>query len=118
MTTDIRTDTLRPNELEAVYAISRIVAETIDNEEALDAITKLARMVFIFDNLVIYTVDELGSIEPVFARAIGRGRSTPAEVTWGDAAAKAVIETGENQLSQAKRSMEDTDRLDQHYFLG
>ena len=79
MALKVNTDSLRPNELEAVYAISRVVAERMDIDDALDAITQLAREVFIFDNAVIYFVHQSDELEPVFARAIGRGRSTPSD---------------------------------------
>ena len=39
---------LRPQELEAIYAISRVVARMEDINTALDEIVQLARPVFIF----------------------------------------------------------------------
>lgn len=36
-------------ELNAVYSIARIVAETFDTDAGLDAIFRLARTIFIFD---------------------------------------------------------------------
>jgi len=38
-------------ELNAVYAIARIVAETFDTEAGLDAVFRLARTIFIFDTV-------------------------------------------------------------------
>ncbi len=108
---------LRPNELEAMYAISRVVSETIEPDKALDDIMKLARQVLIFDNVVLYLTQQKHELEPVFARAIGRGRSTPTDLSWGDIAAKNVIKNGKNFIYQAKPS-EHTNRLDQHFFLG
>lgn len=117
MFTKIDTQSLGPNEIEAVYAISRIVAETMDIDEALDRIFKLVRQVLIFDNVVIYFTHPSDELEPVFARAIGRGRSSPSDLSWGDIAAREVIRNEANFIYQSKSSP-STDRLDQHFFLG
>ena len=110
--------TLRPNELEAVYAISRAVAETIDFDKALAEIVRLARPVFIFDNAVLYLFNEkTGSLEPTFARAIGRGRSTEADSAWGEVAANEAFQSGKNSLHQPALDPQ-RDRLEQRFFLG
>lgn len=111
-----QTSSLKPIELEAVYAISKVVAETIDIDEALDEITDITRQVFIFDSAVIYLVHEEKDLEPFFARAIGRGREIGANLPWGEQAARATIETGSNYLHEPDPSLE-TDRLDQHFYL-
>ena len=100
-----------------MYAISRVVSETIEPDKALNDIMKLARQVLIFDNVVLYFTQQTHELEPVFARAIGRGRSTPSDISWGDNAAKQVIKTGKNFIYQTEPSPH-TDRLDQHFFLG
>ena len=77
----IKPDTggLRPQELEAIYTISRAVARAVDTEAALDEIIRLVRPVFIFDNFVVYTWrSEEGILDLTFAqgdraRAISRG---------------------------------------------
>ncbi|MBT3239605.1 MAG: hypothetical protein HON98_07245 [Chloroflexi bacterium] len=117
MKNKIHTGTLRHHELEALYAISRVVADTVDIGVALEEITKITREVFIFDNAVIYTGKDEKKLEPIFARAVGRGRSHEADMAWGEVAAKEVIKTGQNYLYQ---SVIDPlgNRLDQHFFLG
>jgi hypothetical protein len=79
-TDKINPATLRPEELEAVYAISRAVALAENIDSALDEIIRLARPVFIFDNLVLYLRGE-ESLQPAYARAIGRGRFKEAELS-------------------------------------
>lgn len=108
---------LRPDELEAVYAISRAVAETLDFDKALADIVRLARPVFIFDNAVLYLVGENGSLEPAFARAIGRGRSSEADSAWGEVAANGAFANGSNFLYQPEIKPE-MDRLQQRFYLG
>lgn len=112
------TGNLRPNELAAVYAISRAVAETIEFDKALAEIVRLARPVFIFDNAVLYLVnDQTGALEPAFARAIGRGRSSEADSAWGEPAAKEAFTTGRIFLHHPEIKP-DQNRLEQKLFLG
>jgi signal transduction histidine kinase len=112
------TGNLRPNELAAVYAISRAVAETIEVDKALAEIVRLSRPVFIFDNAVLYLVNELtGGLEPAFARAIGRGRSTEADSAWGEPAAKEAFTSGRIYLHHPEIKA-DQNRLEQRFFLG
>jgi len=117
------TSSLKPKELEAVYAISNIVAEAIDIDESLDQVTKIAREVFIYDNAVIYLLEkgadgkESGGIEPFFARAIGRGRSSAEDLKWGDMAALATIDLGDVFIQESEL-LPDGDRLDQDFYLG
>jgi len=97
---------LRPEELEAVYAISRAVAGAVDMDAALDEIILLTRPVFIFDNMVLYLMRGTDALEPAYARAIGRGRSHEAELVWGEATALEAI-----QFSQVSIRTEETDEL-------
>ncbi len=86
-------------ELNAVYAIARIVAETFDTEAGLEAVFRLSRSIFIFDVAALYLENqETGALEPAYARALGRGRSQEAEVSWGEPAATEAFRTGETVL--------------------
>jgi signal transduction histidine kinase len=112
------TGSLRPQELDAVYTISKVVAEAVEIDIALDEIVKLARQVFIFDTAVLYVQNgKANNLEPTFAKAIGRGRSSEADLAWGGKAALEAFKTGENFLQEADITQEE-DRLDQHFFLG
>lgn len=111
------TSSLQPIELEAVYAISRTVAETLDFDKALADIVRLSRPVFIFDNAVLYLMGKQGSLEPAFARAIGRGRSSEADSAWGDMAANGAFTSERNFLYQPEIKP-GVDRLEQRFYLG
>jgi len=112
------TRNLRPDELEAVYAISRAVVEIPNVDKALAEIVRLARPVFIFDNAVLYLAnEENGSLEPAFARAIGRGRSSEADSAWGEAAANEAFLNSKNVLNQPGIDPKQ-DRLQQRFYLG
>lgn len=110
------TITLKPKELEAVYSISKIVAEEVNLDMALERIIHIARQVLIFDNAVIYLNGEELQIEPIFARAIGRGKSSGYDLPWGDAAATETIKSGEIFIREAKITPSES-RLDHHFYL-
>lgn len=110
--------TLRPQELEAVYAISSAVAQSVDIDSALDEIISLARPVFIFDNMVLYIKKDDNFLEPMYARVIGRGRKAEAELAWGGLIANEVFETGEIQVQLEKLEDWENNRLSYRLLLG
>lgn len=108
---------LKPIELEAVYAISKVVSETVDTDKALDQIIKISRQVFIFDNAAIYLHNKNEDPEPFFARAIGRGKSSAYDLPWGETAAKKTISSGEI-FTQEVGVTSKSNRLEQQFYLG
>ena len=109
---------LRPNELEAVYAISRAVAQAVDIDPALDEIIHLTRSVFIFDNMVIHMSNDSGMLEPVYARVVGRGRSAEADLAWGEATAQDAYRSVQTTLDHEDLEGWQQDRLAIRDFLG
>ena len=100
-------------ELNAVYAIARIVAETYDTEAGLDAVFRLSRTIFIFDVVSLFLQnEETGEFEPAYALALGRGRSREADLVWGEPAATEAYRSGQTILSQedAGSSVEGRER--------
>jgi signal transduction histidine kinase len=88
-------------ELNAVYAIARVVAETFDTDSGLDAVFRLARTIFIFDTVALFLQnEETGDLEPHYARALGRGRSQEANLHWGEPAAFEAFRSGQTVLRQ------------------
>jgi len=88
-------------ELNAVYAIARIVAETYDTEAGLDAVFRLSRSIFIFDVVSLFLQnEETGEFEPAYALALGRGRSREADLVWGEPAATEAYRSGQTILRQ------------------
>jgi signal transduction histidine kinase len=120
----IKPDTggLRPQELEAIYTISRAVARAVDTEAALDEIIRLVRPVFIFDNFVVYTWrSEEGILDLTFARAIGRGRFREADLAWGEAVAVDAFHSRQTILRREELTDDDPtsrDRTSLRYYLG
>lgn len=99
---------LRSQEVEALFAISQVVSGAVSTESALDEIVKLARPVFIFDNFVLFEDRGSPTLEPTYARAIGRGRSKEADLAWGEVTAQEVFISKETQVREEKiGSLED-----------
>ncbi len=112
------TGTLRPEELQAVYAISRSVARARDMESALEEIIRLTRPVFIFDNMVLYVQSEKDTLEPTYARTIGRGRSQEANLVWGENTAKQALTTSQVMILKEQIGDAAEDRTHLRYSLG
>jgi two-component system sensor histidine kinase KdpD len=109
---------LKPEELEAVYAISRAVSAAVNMDVVLDEIIRLTRPVFIFDNIVLYLRRDSNSLEPAYARAIGRGRSQGADLTWGEAAALDALQSEQVVIRQEHTNNYEEERMRLQYQLG
>ena len=110
--------TLHPQELQAVYSISRAVARAMDTEKTLDEIIKLVRPIFIFDNIVMYEQRQDESLEPTYARAIGRGRFKEADLTWGEPIAQTTYRKGHTTTWVERIDDASKDRTNIRHLLG
>jgi len=109
---------LKPQELEAVYKISREIASTIDTDTILETIVRTIRPVFVFDNMVLYLSNESEKLEPTFARAIGRGRSKEAGLSWGEIAAQDAFTTCQVKVFIEELEGDQQDRTNLRHMLG
>jgi signal transduction histidine kinase len=111
-------ENLNTKELDAIYAISRVVTRASELDASLDEIIGIARTVFIFDNVVLYVHNQAESIEPSYARAIGRGRNSESDLAWGEPIANDVIQQGKIVVRQEITGDFKKDRMKDRYFLG
>jgi signal transduction histidine kinase len=111
-------ENLNSQELDAIYAINRVVTRATELDASLDEIISIARQVFIFDNVVLYIHQEEDSLEPSYARAIGRGRNSEVDLAWGESIANAVREFGQIVVHQEITGDVEEDRMNARYFLG
>jgi signal transduction histidine kinase len=120
MMTDLfkQTESLQPKELEAIYSISRLVTESQDVEITLDEVVRVLRPVFIFDNIVLYTQNSEGGLEPVYARAIGRGRIREADLAWGERTAQNTYQLRKTNLRIEELQNMEVDRTNSRFTLG
>jgi K+-sensing histidine kinase KdpD len=109
---------LNSQELEAMYAISRVVAQSTELDTSLNEIINFARPVFIFDNVVMYLLEGSESLEPSYARAIGRGRSSEADLAWGEKTAHEIFRTEQIVVRKEVKGDFSKDRMRLRYFLG
>lgn len=101
---------LKHQELRTIYEISRVILQSVDSASALREIVRLSRPVFIFDNIVLYHPREDHTLEPIYARAIGRGRSEEADIAWGEVFASDVLEKKEIIISRENLAKDNDDR--------
>jgi signal transduction histidine kinase len=109
---------LNSQELDAIYEISRVVTRATELDASLDEIVGIARMVFIFDNIVLYFQQEADSLEPSYARAIGRGRNSESDLAWGESVANEVLSHGQVAVRKEISGDITQDRMNARYFLG
>ena len=101
-----------------LYEISRIVTQTHDWNAALDRIVPLIRSLIIFDNLAVYLADPIDqTLDVMYARAVGRGRSAEADIAWGEDLATQIMDAPKVVVHEP---VEDPklDRLDRPFLLG
>lgn len=109
---------LRPQELDAVYAISQVIAQAEEIDSILNQITRILRPVFIFDNIALYEQSSEGQLEPTYARAIGRGRFREADLAWGEYTASDAFQAQHTVIRIEELSGADQDRTKTRYSLG
>ncbi|HQF69477.1 MAG TPA: hypothetical protein PL171_07340, partial [Anaerolineaceae bacterium] len=69
---------------EKLLQFCHFVSSSDDWKATLDKMVTYIREFFIFDNLVVYLGDStIKRMDVLYARAMGRGRSKEADVSWG-----------------------------------
>ena len=72
--------------LSLLHGIFQEVQQKQDWKTALDTLFESTRGTFVFDNVAIYLKEpKTGSVEGIYARAIGRGKTAEADAAWGKA---------------------------------
>ena len=101
-------------------AIAEIVTQRGDWKQALDEVLAVVYSIFIFDHLALFLSEQESSTltEIVYARAVGRGRTAGAEVSWGGDIANQVMERKDIVVQEPPKSVSKDDRLNQAYLLG
>jgi len=107
-----------PLELDLVFSISQVFAQSSHWKPALDQIVPLLRIAIIFDNLVLYLPDQAnGQIEVAYARVVGRGRSVGPDINWGETIANQVFRDGQIVLQEPPDDPAAGERLNQPFLL-
>ncbi len=104
--------------IDHAFQISQMAARAPGWKEALDQIAKFVRPILIFDNLVLYVLDnQTGMYEVGYARSMGRGRSSEADVYWGEAVVNQV-QNSQNSVVVSMSLDDQNDRLANPGALG
>lgn len=107
--------------LPGLMEICQIIIHSTDWKVSLEQALPFIRRQVLFDNFALYqkVPQETISFEVVYARAMGRGRTVGEYLSWGDATASSVFDTGRQQVNQPILSEIANDkRLEFPFILG
>jgi signal transduction histidine kinase len=101
------------------HELMKIAIEAGDTRKAAEKFLVTLRQQFVFDNVAIYLQDEAtGTLEIVYARAVGRAKHAEADADWGETFASQVLARGKLLLRDPEAGASSDDRLSQAYLLG
>lgn len=104
--------------LDHLYSILQPLNQKTDWKASLDSLLASLREEFVYDNVAVYMVDsQTQGLDVTYARAVGRGKSSEADVSWGEGIAGEVIVDGKI-ITREPSFHPNTDRLDRPYLLG
>ncbi|NJN79057.1 MAG: HAMP domain-containing histidine kinase [Anaerolineales bacterium] len=88
-------------------------------KSALDVLFLSMRSSFVFDNVAVYLEDAQDkSLDVLYARAMGRGKTAEADAAWGEQIAADVIKHNRLVLREPGQKIQGMDRMSQTYLLG
>jgi len=89
-----------------------------DWKSAFDKLLVLVREEFVYDNVALYRLDaRRRALDVGHARAVGRGRTSEADVSWGEGIAGKVITTQATVVREPEPGPH-RDRLDEPHLMG
>jgi len=86
--------------LETVLAVSQSMVDEQTPVTAMEALTRLAKPLLVFDQLVVFRKRPDGFLEPAFARSIDNKPSKETDLSWGDTLARKSVAAGEKVVRQ------------------
>ncbi len=96
-----------------------IALEVDDRRKTTEKFLAALRQQFVFDNVAVYLHDEeTGTLEIVYARAVGRAKTAEADANWGENFASQVLANGKVLIKDPEANTLPDDRLSQAYLLG
>jgi signal transduction histidine kinase len=101
------------------HELMTIVLEADDRRKTTEKFLTTLRQQFVFDNVAVYLQDEeTGTLEIVYARAVGRAKNAEADANWGETFAGQVLANGKVLIKDPETNAAPDDRLSQAYLLG
>ncbi len=92
--------TVENNYLETILAVSQSMVDEQTPETAMEALTRLAKPLLVFDQLVVFRKRPDGFLEPAFARSSENKPSKETDLSWGDTLARKSVTDGEKVVRQ------------------
>lgn len=107
-----------PETLEYLYSILFPLNHKADWKASLATLLASLREDFLYDNVAVYMLDpQTRGQEVIYARAVGRGKTSEADVSWGEGIAADVIAQGKI-ITHEPSLHPNTNRLGLPYLLG
>ncbi|HCB02389.1 MAG TPA: hypothetical protein DEP19_08410 [Anaerolineae bacterium] len=105
--------------LSQLHFIFQEMQKKPDLKSALDSLFLSMRSSFVFDNVAVYLEDPQDkSLDVIYARAMGRGKTAEADAAWGEVIATEVIKTNRLIMREPGQPIKGMDRISQTYLLG
>jgi signal transduction histidine kinase len=90
-----------------------------DTRLVIEKFLAVLRREFVFDNVATYLQDaETGTLEIVYARAVGRAKNAEADAAWGEDIANQVLSKKQPLIREPESVSDSEDRVHQAYLLG
>lgn len=104
--------------LDLVHALRQATRRTEDWKAAFDQLLTSVREEFIYDNVALYMLDARAqALDVAHARAVGRGKTSAADLSWGEEIAGKVIASQETVIQEPGVGPFQN-RLDAPYLIG
>jgi signal transduction histidine kinase len=102
-----------------VNELLKIINEQGDTRMVIEKFLAAFRREFVFDNVAAYIQDDqTGTLEIVYARAVGRAKNAEADAAWGEDIANQVLSKKQILIREPKNITQSDDRVHQPYLLG
>ena len=102
-----------------INSLMKIITERGDTRTVVERFLTALRKEFVFDNVAAYLQDtETGTLEIVYARALGRAKTAEADAAWGETIANQVLAKKGVLVQEPDPISPTDDRLRQAYILG
>jgi signal transduction histidine kinase len=107
------------NAFSYVLDLMKIATDQGDTRASIEKFLALLRKQFVFDNVAVYLQDDsTGSLDIVYARAIGRAKNAEADAAWGETFASQVLARRKPLVQEPEPNDSTDDRLFHPYLLG
>ncbi|NTU55997.1 MAG: HAMP domain-containing histidine kinase [Anaerolineales bacterium] len=102
-----------------VNELLKAINGTGDTRLVIEKFLAVLRREFVFDNVATYLQDaETGTLEIVYARAVGRAKNAEADAAWGEDIANQVLSKKQPLIREPESASDSEDRVHQAYLLG